>query len=138
MPKTFVDTNILAYAFDNHSPKKRDQCRFLLKTLEQKAEGVLSTQILQEFYVVATKKLGASPIIVKQTLQALEAFETIVIDPILIREAIDCHVLNQISFWDALVVVSAEKAKCEKIWTEDLNTGQSINGVLIENPMKSA
>ena len=135
MAKIFIDTNILAYAFDNNNAKKRDKCRILLKNLEEGGQFVVSTQILQEFYVVATQELGAQPLTAKQTIKTLENFEIVVVDPSLIGDAIDCHLLNRISFWDALVIVSAEKAKCEKVWTEDLNNGQTINGVFIENPM---
>jgi len=60
--------------------------------------------------------------------------EVVRIDPYLIGEAIDASILNQISFWDSLVVVAAESAKCETLYTEDLNTGQIIRGVKIENP----
>jgi predicted nucleic acid-binding protein len=54
----------------------------------------------------------------------------------LIKEAIDCSLINRLSFWDALIVVTAESAHCEILWTEDLNHGQVIRGVLIENPLK--
>jgi predicted nucleic acid-binding protein len=54
----------------------------------------------------------------------------------LIKEAIDCAIINQLSFWDALIVVAAESARCEILWTEDLNHGQVIRGVRIENSLK--
>ena len=60
--------------------------------------------------------------------------EVILINPYLIKEAIDATILNQISFWDSLVVVAAENAKCETLYTEDLNAGQIVRGVKIENP----
>jgi predicted nucleic acid-binding protein len=64
-----------------------------------------------------------------------ERFETIVVSPTLIKDAIDCAIINRLSFWDALIVVSAESARCEIVWTEDLNHGQIIRGVRIENPL---
>jgi predicted nucleic acid-binding protein len=60
----------------------------------------------------------------------------VVVTPILIKEAIDCSIINRLSFWDALIVVSAESANCETLWTEDMNEGQIIRGVCIENPLK--
>jgi len=60
----------------------------------------------------------------------------VVITPEIIKEAIDCSLINRLSFWDSLIVVAAESARCEKIWTEDLNDGQIIRGVRIENPLK--
>jgi predicted nucleic acid-binding protein len=66
----------------------------------------------------------------------LERFETVIIVPDIIKEAIDCGIINRISFWDALIVTAAESANCEKLWSEDLNDGKVIRGVLIENPIK--
>ena len=91
---------------------------------------------MQEFYMSATKKLGADPLIVKDIILALDRFETVIITPEIIQEAIDCSIINRISFWDALVVSAAQSTRCEKIWTEDLNHGQIIRGVQIENPLK--
>ena len=91
---------------------------------------------MQEFYVAATAKLGADPLLIKDILRSLERFETVVVSPMLIKEAIDCAIINRLSFWDALIVVSAESAHCETLWTEDLNHGQVIRGVCIENPLK--
>lgn len=136
MSKIFVDTNIFAYSMDRHDSSKRKKCRLALEKLEQENQGVISTQILQELYVVATKKLGVDPLIAKETIHLLENFEVITITPYLIREAIDCHLLNKLSFWDALVVICAESAHCESLWTEDLNAGHTIRGVKIENPIK--
>ena len=98
--------------------------------------GVISTQVMQEFYVAATSKLGADPLLTKDILRSLERFETVVVSPTLIKDAIDCSIINRLSFWDALIVVSAESAQCEILWTEDLNHGQIIRGVRIENPLK--
>lgn len=137
MPKIFVDTNILAYTADRGDRPRQKKCRELLLRLEGEGQGVISTQVMQEFFVVTTKKMGVDPLKAKGMLKLLEGFETVVITPQLIDEAVDCHILNQVSFWDALVIVSAASAKCEKIWTEDLNPGQVFQGVLIQNPLIS-
>lgn len=135
MYKVFIDTNILVYALDNYDPLKKEKSRNLLRSLlGGDAAGVISTQILQEFYVVCTRKLNLEPLLVKSLLHSYENFEIVTVDPSLIQEAIDCSILNILSFWDALVVVSAEKAGCMKIWSEDLNHGQLIRGVKVENP----
>ncbi len=84
----------------------------------------------------STTKLGADVLIVKDILHSFERFETIIITPQIIKEAIDCSIINKLSFWDALIVTAAEGAKCEKLWSEDLNDGQVIRGVRIENPLK--
>ena len=136
MSKVFLDTNILVYCLDQSDAGKRKKCRELIKSLTVENSGVISTQVMQEFYVAATGKLGADPLLIKDVLRSLERFETVVVSPLLIKEAIDCAIINRVSFWDALIVVSAESARCEMLWSEDLNDGQIIRGVRIENPLK--
>ncbi len=135
MSKVFVDTNILVYSMDTHDLQKMKKSRSILKKLKKEMHGVISTQVLQEFYVVATKKLKADPITVKDIIRSFEKFEIIIITPTIIQDAIDCSILNMISFWDALIVSAAESAKCAQLWTEDLNTGQIIRGVKVVNPL---
>jgi len=135
MSKVFLDTNIFVYSLDQSDSHKMNKCRELLKGVALERNGVISTQVLQEFYVASTRKLGTDPLIAKDILRTLERFETVVISPMLIREAVDCSILNHLSFWDALIIVAAESAHCETLWTEDLNHGQIIRGVRIENPL---
>jgi predicted nucleic acid-binding protein len=135
MSKIFIDTNILVYSLDQFDPVKQKKCRSLLETLVDDFQGVISTQVLQELYVTAVKKLGADPLLIKDILHAYERFETIIITPDTIKEAIDCSIINRLSYWDALIIVAAESAQCEKLWSEDLNEGQIIRGVRIENPL---
>jgi len=132
----FLDTNIFIYSMDKSQPGKQKKCRNLLKSLVDDPIGVISTQVMQEFYTAATMKLGADPLITKDILRSLERFETVIISPGMIKDAIDCSIINRLSFWDALIVTAAESAKCEILWTEDLNDGQIIRGVRIENPLK--
>ena len=136
MAKVFLDTHILVYGLDQSDAGKQKQCRRLIKSLTAENSGVISTQVMQEFYVAATTKLGADPLLIKDILRSLERFETVVVSPMLIKDAIDCAIINRISFWDALIVASAESAHCETLWTENLNHGQVIRGVRIENPLK--
>lgn len=138
MSKAFIDTNILVYSMDKSEPAKMTRCRSLLKELKKDVSGVISTQVLQEFYVAATKKLNAAPLAVKDIIHTFENFEIVTISPEIIKEAIDCSILSTISFWDGLIVVAAEYAKCDRLWTEDLNHGQVIRGVKITNPFHSS
>lgn len=135
MSKIFVDTNILVYALYSKDRKVKQRARSQLKELEERYEGVISTQVLQEFYVVATKKLGIQPLLTKRILLKLENLEVVTIGTRLIYEAIDCSITNEISFWDSLIVVAAQSAKCDTLWTEDLNPGQVIRDVQIVNPL---
>jgi predicted nucleic acid-binding protein len=134
--KVFLDTNVFVYALDKRFPDKQRRAAKLLRNVQEHGGGVVSTQVLQECYVAATGKLGVAPLTVKDLLGTLRALEIVLIDFGLIQEAIDCSILNRISFWDALIVVSAEKAACTCLWTEDLNDGQAIRGVRIRNPFK--
>jgi predicted nucleic acid-binding protein len=132
--KLFVDTNVLVYALDNANPTKRDRCREILRAAAMDGRGVVSTQILQELFVVASKRLGLDPLDAKEIVAAQENFEVVVVTPALIREAIDCSVIARLSFWDALVVVCAQSSACARIVTEDLNHGQLVRGVRITSP----
>jgi predicted nucleic acid-binding protein len=136
--KIFFDTNILVHALDNGDGKKRKRARQILREAGESNCGVLSTQVLQEFYVVTTKKIGLDPLAAKEIIRHFQNFETVVITTQLIAEAIDCSVLNRISFWDSLIVVAAESALCGAILSEDLSDGQIIRGVRIKNPFLKA
>ena len=136
MPKSFLDTNILIYQMDGRDPPKQKKCRELVRALVLKHEAVISTQILQEFYVACTAKLKITPILVKGMMHGYQNMEVVTVGTDLINETVDTSVQYHISFWDALVVVSAESAKCQYLITEDLNEGQVIRNVRVQNPMK--
>ena len=99
-------------------------------------EAVISTQILQEFYVACTTKLKIKPILVKGIMHGFENMEVVSVGPELIGDAIDTSIQYKLSFWDSLVIVSAESAKCQFLYTEDLNEGQIVRSVRIQNPIK--
>jgi predicted nucleic acid-binding protein len=71
---------------------------------------------MQEFYVAATAKLGADPLLIKDILRSLERFETVLVSPMLIKEAIDCAIINRLSFWDALIVEAATRQKDRRLF----------------------
>ena len=135
MSKVFIDTNILIYSLDGFDSKKQKASRDVIRALSKNDLGVISTQVLQEFYVASIKKLGADPLIIKDIIRSLERIETVIITPSLIMEAIDCSITNRLSFWDALIVAAAESSNCSHLYTEDLNHGQIIRGVRVENPL---
>ena len=136
MPKSFLDTKILIYQMDNREIVKQKKCREIVRALVQRHEAVISTQILQEFFDACTVKLKVKPILVKGMIHGFQNMEVVTVGSDLINEAIDTSIQYQISFWDSLVVVSAESAKCQYLITEDLNEGQVIRNVKIQNPMK--
>jgi predicted nucleic acid-binding protein len=132
--RTFLDTNVLVYADDLDAGDKREIARALLGELVSGAAAVVSTQVLQEFYVVATRKLGVDPSVARRKVELLARLDVVRVDESLILEAIDVHRLHTLSFWDALVVKAAARAGCGRVLSEDLQHGRTIDGVRIENP----
>ncbi|HVT45174.1 MAG TPA: PIN domain-containing protein [Thermoanaerobaculia bacterium] len=132
--KVFLDANILVYAQDAGSADKQRRSRDLITRLAATGDGVISTQVMQEFFVSVTRKLGVPPLAAKAILKTFTVFEIVTAGPELIHEAIDCAVLNAISFWDALILAAAASAGCGILCTEDLSPGQIIMGVKIQNP----
>lgn len=132
--KIFFDTNVLAYAQDHDAGEKRQRSRQLIADVVASGAGVVSTQVLQEFYVTATRKMGVAPLAAKRVMQSFTIFEVVQVSPALIEKAIDRSVLSQLSFWDALIVTASASSGCTTIYSEDLNAGQMIDGVRIVNP----
>ena len=132
--KVFFDTNVLVYAQDLDAPHKRERSRQLMAEEAAAGRGVISTQVLQEYYVTATRKLGVAPLAAKSVVQSFRMFEIVQLSPDLIEQAIDRSVLSQLSFWDALIVAASAASGCTTIYSEDLNVGQVIGGVKVVNP----
>jgi predicted nucleic acid-binding protein len=135
--KAFVDTNVLVYAVDDSEPKKRDIARSVLASGSY-GELVLSTQVLSEFYVTVTRKL-AQPVSDAQAAEALDWLSlnpTMSVDAMLVKSAVEISRSAQLSYWDGLVVAAAASAGCECLLTEDLNDGQEIGSVRVENPFR--
>lgn len=132
--KVFFDTNILIYAVDGRDPGKQAMARERIRAAGDAGVGVVSTQVLQEFYVAATRKLGIEPLRAKRLVEMLTRFEVVSIQPDQVRSAIDLSILNQFSLWDSLVLVAASSANCAALVSEDLSQGQLVNGVRIVNP----
>jgi predicted nucleic acid-binding protein len=133
--RIFLDVNILAYAQDAGSPRKQRKSREVIAALAASGDGVISTQVMQEFFVAATRKLGVPPLVAKGVLKTFAVFEIVQVSPPLIHEAVDCSILNQLSFWDSLILAAAASAGCATLYSEDLNPGQAILGVTIQNPL---
>jgi predicted nucleic acid-binding protein len=134
MPKAFLDTNILVYASDQDSPAKRNIARTLLRRVAVQGGGVISTQVIQEFFVSATRKLAIEPLKVKAIVATFRPLELVTVTLEDINNAMDGHVLWQVSFWDALILSAAERASCSIVYSEDLNAGQMYGGVEVKNP----
>jgi predicted nucleic acid-binding protein len=132
--KVFVDTNVFVYALDFDQPAKQRVAQEAIESLEASGQGVTSTQVMQELYAVITRKKGINPVLAKTVVQKLENMEVVVVTPEIIADAMDCSILGQVSFWDALIIVSAESAMCDTLWSEDMQHNFVIRGVRVENP----
>lgn len=132
--RMFLDAKVLVYAQDAAAPEKQRTSREIISRLAASADGVISTQVMQEFYVAATRKLGVPPLAAKGVLKTFSVFETVQVSPAIIQDAVDCSILNQLSFWDSLILAAAASAGCSTVLSEDMNPGQVVLGVKVQNP----
>jgi len=134
--RAFFDTNILIYLFDEDSPEKKALAQQLFERETDAGRAVLSTQVLQEFYVAVTRKLAdpLCPEIAENVVRNLTALPLIQIDATLVLTAIGKSRLLGFSFWDALIITAALAGGAGCLLTEDLRHGQIIDGIRIENP----
>jgi predicted nucleic acid-binding protein len=134
--EVFVDSNVLIYAHDLDAGRKRIIAADILRELWAAHRGTLSTQVLQEFYVNATRKIphpltlaAAREIVANYCAWPVEA-----VGPKAVLRASEIEERYRLSFWDALIVAAAARCGAAKILSEDMNAGQRIEGILIENP----
>jgi predicted nucleic acid-binding protein len=136
MPAEFVDTNILVYAYDQTADAKHRLARDLMERLWDNGEGVLSTQVLQEFYVAVTGKIP-KPITFRRAREIVTDLGTWTIATLEIPEILNASEISEryrVNFWDGLILAAAKKEDAEIVWSEDLNDGQNYGGVLVRNP----
>lgn len=135
-PISFIDTNVLVYAHDASEAERHGVARAVLEQLWETDSGVLSTQVLQEFYSVVTRKLvpPMSPAEAREVVTLYSVWPVVRIEPAMILNASYLQERHGLSFWDALVVEAARVAGADRILTEDMQSGRTIDGVLIENP----
>lgn len=130
----FFDTNILLYADDADAGSKTGIARDLLRRSVLDRTGVVSTQVLQEFYVNARKKLKLDGAAARARIEVYLAFEVVTVTPSLLLAAVDLNRLDSVSFWDALVIRAAEHAGCDTLYSEDLQAGRRFGPVRVVNP----
>jgi predicted nucleic acid-binding protein len=131
----FVDTNILIYAYDRSAGSKHERARELIAELWLSKRGCLSVQVLQEFYVVATRKLvPIAPADLRMILSDLALWRVHAPGAADVLAAADLHQRYQVSYWDAMILLSAARLGCGVVWSEDLNPGQAYQRVRVMNP----
>jgi predicted nucleic acid-binding protein len=132
--REFVDTNVLIYAFDRTAGKKREAAVALLARLWSDRTGCLSLQVLQEFYVAATKKLKMAS---SDAFTQIDRFGKWTVhrpevDDVLV--AIQLHREKKVPFRDAMILRSAMSSGCDVVWSKDLSDGQRWDGMIVRNP----
>lgn len=135
--KFFVDTNILVYAHDSTQGAKHERARALVQGLWESGDGVLSTQVLQEFCINLRRK-SARPPSVGETRKLVEDYSTwdIVVNTAeSVLQALDIESRYQVSFWDALIVQAATSFEATIIYSEDMADGQTYGSVRVVNPL---
>lgn len=135
--RTFLDTNVLVYLYDADAPEKQRAARRVLEHADD--DGlVISTQVLQEFYVTVTKKFAKrlTQAEILLALKGLRKLPTVQVDVPMIFEAIEVAQRFKISFWDSLIVQAALSAGCALLLTEDLQHDLRIGSLTVENPFR--
>jgi predicted nucleic acid-binding protein len=134
--RSFFDTNVLIYADDKAAPAKQRLALDLIAEHRRARTGVVSLQVLQEFFVTVTRKLGLDAQIARRKVELLAEFDVAAPDLADILAAIDLHRLHGFSFWDGLIVRAAKQSGCRILFSEDMQHAREIDGVRILNPFR--
>jgi predicted nucleic acid-binding protein len=138
--REFVDANVLVYAFDRSAESKHAIARRLLERLWETGVGCLSVQVLQEFFVIVTRKV-ARPLSADDAadrIRELAMWKVFAPTADDVLGAIEIQKHAKIAFWDAMVVRAAAESGCDVLWTEDLNDGQLLRGVRVRDPFATS
>lgn len=135
--RSFFDTNILIYADDKFAPAKHKRAIDLVTQHRRAGTGVVSMQVLQEYFVTVTRKLGVDAKVARRKVELLAEFDVAAPDVADILAAIDLHRLHGFSFWDGLILRSAKQTGCSVLFTEDMQATREIDGLRIVNPFAS-
>lgn len=138
-PLVFVDTNVLVYAHDSAAGERGETARKLLRRLWDERTGALSTQVLQEFYAVATRKLKPpmTKLEARQIVADYSIWCVVDTDPLLIVSASKLDEEHSVGFWDALIIEAAIRAGAETLVSEDLQDGRRFGTLSVRNPFRT-
>lgn len=136
--RLFVDTNLLVYQFDTREPEKQVRARAWMERLWSARAGLVSFQVLQEFYATVTRKLdpGLPVEEARKVVRALWAWQPVGIDERVFLAAWTVQERFGLSWWDALIVAAARLAGCSHLLTEDLQHGQDLDGLRVVDPFQ--
>ena len=133
----FVDTNVLIYAIDRADLKKQKAAREWRDELWESRCGRISFQVLQEFYAKVTQKWPSGRDQARAEVRDLLTWQPVMVDAAILERGWKIQDRYRLSFWDALIVGAAKAAGCRYLLTEDLQTGQDLDGVTVVNPFLS-
>jgi predicted nucleic acid-binding protein len=133
----FVDTNVLLYGSDPLDPAKQRRAQLWLNSLWEHGAGVVSWQVLHEFYVNAIRKLRSSAMQARSTVDVFVEWQPVDTSHILIQRAWHWMDKVQLSYWDALIVAAAERCGCQWLLSEDFQAGQKLGSVTVVNPFRA-
>jgi predicted nucleic acid-binding protein len=134
--RSFFDTNVLVYADDDDAPAKQSVAQNLFSDHRRDRTGVVSMQVLQEYFVTVTRKLTFDPRGARRKVELIAEFDVVVPEVADVLAAIDLHRLHGFSFWDALILRSAQQAGCSVLLSEDFQEGREIDGIRVVNPFQ--
>jgi predicted nucleic acid-binding protein len=132
--RSFFDTNVLVYIDDNADPSKQQRAAELFFEHRRQRTGVVSLQVLQEYFVVATRKMGINADRARRKVELIAEFDVVAPDVPDILSAIDLHRLHGFSFWDGLILQSAKIGGCSVLFSEDFQDQRRIEGFRVVNP----
>jgi len=132
--RSFFDTNVLIYTDDKAVPAKQRRALDLVAEHRRAGTGVVSLQVLQEYFVTATRKFHLDASIARRKVELLADFDVAVLGVGDVLAAVDLHRLHGFSFWDALILRAAQQAGCRVLFSEDLQAERELDGLRIINP----
>jgi predicted nucleic acid-binding protein len=134
--RSFFDTNVLVYADDRAAPAKQRRAVELVAEHRRAGTGVVSLQVLQEYFVTVTRKLGVDPQVARRKIELLAEFDVAAPGVPDVLAAVDLHRLHGFSFWDALILRTAHQAGCKVLFSEDMQEEREVDGVRVVNPFR--
>ena len=132
--RSFLDTNVLVYTDDRDEPAKQRRALDLYAECRRGRSGVVSTQVLQEYFVTATRKLAVDPAVARRKVEIFGRLHLVTLRLEDVLAAVDLLRLHGMSFWDALIVRAALASGCGRLFSEDLQHGRRLEGLEIVNP----
>ena len=134
--RSFFDTNVLVYADDKATPAKQKCALEVIANHRRNRTGVLSLQVLQEYFVTITRKLGVDAAVGRRKVELLAEFDVVDMEVVDVLAAIDLHRLHGFSLWDALIIRAAKQSGCRFLLSEDLQNQREIDGIQVVNPFR--